>query len=81
LATAAVRVNRPTKLAINGLDYISFNNRGVTRLEQLDASAIAFMDKMIQKLKSPIAFWAAGSRIEDCSAEILAEQSVYSLRK
>jgi adenylosuccinate synthase len=81
LAAAAVRVNRPTKLAINGLDYLSYKNAGVTRLDQLDEKALAFMGRATRELKSPVALWAAGSRIEDCSAQPFPDTATCALRK
>lgn len=46
LAKSAVRVNRPTRFAITGLDYLTFSNRGINRFEDLDIRAQNFSEKL-----------------------------------
>jgi adenylosuccinate synthase len=43
LARHAIRLNRPTKIAVNGLDYISYRNRDVEEFEMLTGNAKEFV--------------------------------------
>lgn len=52
LAQAAVEINRPTRLALNGLDYLDYRNFGVTHCHQLSTVAQDFLLKMRQKIKN-----------------------------
>jgi adenylosuccinate synthase len=67
LAAAAVRANRPTRLAINGLDYLAYQNRGITNAHQLTESAYAFLERLEKELNVPVSYWCTGPEIQSCS--------------
>lgn len=67
LAAAAVRVNRPTRLAVNGLDYLSYQNRGVIDPELLTESAYDFLARLERELGVPVRYWCTGPEIYNCS--------------
>jgi adenylosuccinate synthase len=69
LAKQAVIMNRPTKLAINGLDYLDYANRGVVVYAQLTDSAKLFLARAQQELGVPVSIWATGPQIEQCYSE------------
>lgn len=60
LARAAARINRPTRIAINGLDYLDFANFGLTQEGSLSGGANDFVDELDEKLATPIAYLGVG---------------------
>jgi adenylosuccinate synthase len=69
LAKEAVSMNRPTKLAINGLDYLSFSNLGVTSGDGLSPEAKAFIIQLENETRTPAYYLGVGPG----SGHILAE--------
>jgi adenylosuccinate synthase len=63
LVEAAVRVNRPTRLAINCIDYLDYSNRGRRTLEELTPRARAFIDALEARLSTPVAFVGTGPEL------------------
>ncbi len=53
LATRAAIVNRPSRLAVNGLDYLNFKNKGVTDPEWLSKEATDLISEMESNLQTP----------------------------
>lgn len=45
-AKTAVRLNRPTRIAVNFLDYLDFKNRGASQWAELSSGAIAFLENL-----------------------------------
>lgn len=56
LARAATALNRPTMIAVNGLDYISFENEGAGSFSQLSRSAREFITGLERDLAVPVSF-------------------------
>lgn len=54
LAERAVLVNRPTRVAIMGLDYIDYGSYGVTDRSKLTCKVKSFLTKLEERLSSPI---------------------------
>ncbi|SRR6266498_1465421 len=73
-AKKAAVANRPTRIALNGLDYIDFRNRDVTSSENLTKAACDFVRNVQDQLGSPVTIWGTGPRIEDCSDQMLLPQ-------
>ena len=46
LAADAIQVNRPSRIAINGLDYLGYANRGVRDESLLTRGATSFLDRL-----------------------------------
>jgi adenylosuccinate synthase len=69
LAKRAARMNRPSRIAVNGLDYLDYANSGVLSFEQLTPSAREFLGRIEQELDASVGFWGTGPRIEQCSSE------------
>ena len=65
LALQAVRLNKPTHIAINGLDLLDHRNAGTRRADQLTMVARDFAAKLQAKLECPVGYLGTGSRIED----------------
>lgn len=64
LAKRAVEVNRPTKLAITGLDYLSFESYGITEPSRLSDRVRAFLDELRSRLGVPVAYASTSPRLE-----------------
>ncbi|HTF72339.1 MAG TPA: hypothetical protein VK638_57700, partial [Edaphobacter sp.] len=56
----AVRVNRPTHLAIHGLDYLTYQDFGKTSFESLSKLSRAFIDSVEGRLNVPATFLFTG---------------------
>ena len=59
LARQAMRVNRPSRVVVNGLDYLSYENRGIQDLRSLNTAALSFLSRFEREVGFPI--WMAGS--------------------
>ncbi len=70
LAVAAVRVNRPTKIAINGLDYLDYRSFGVHDGSLLTPKAVLFTKDLQDRVNVPIAYGGTGPWLGDlvCAA-------------
>jgi adenylosuccinate synthase len=64
LAKQAIAVNRPTRLAINGLDYLAYSNLGCTQAESLSAKASAFVAELDAELSTPTAYLGVGPSLD-----------------
>lgn len=74
LARRAVQINRPTKLAINGLDYLDYNNKGVSSFEQLTESAREFVFNLERRLATPVQYLGTGPGMHELLEEIQVVQ-------
>ncbi|MCA1833916.1 MAG: adenylosuccinate synthetase [Gemmatimonadaceae bacterium] len=64
-AEEAVRLNRPTALAVHGLDYIDYADRSATTYAELSAASKAFMVQMERRLGTPVRFVFTGPSLRD----------------
>jgi adenylosuccinate synthase len=64
VALSAVNVNRPTRLAVNGLDYLDYRNLGITVAHQLSSGARRFLDELRLRAQVPIQFLGVGTSLE-----------------
>jgi adenylosuccinate synthase len=71
LAKKAVLINRPTRLAINGLDYLDHRNLGLTHSTELSERAVCFVSEMEQRLGVEVEFQGVGPALKHiiCQAE------------
>jgi adenylosuccinate synthase len=69
LAMSAIDINRPTQLAVNGLDYLDHQNFGATRSEQLSPRARGFLDELKLRAAVPTKFLGVGPSIEQTICE------------
>lgn len=74
-ARRAAMLNRPTKVAINFLDYIDFQNRGTSDWDGLTPSAKKFVRELEQTCHAQ-AFWlGTGPRLTDTIPRVRATDS------
>jgi adenylosuccinate synthase len=75
LARMAAAANRPTRLAINGLDYLSYENHGVGNLNSLRADTQAFVGKLARWCSCEVSYLGTGPRLDEilCNAEYAGE--------
>ncbi len=64
-AKAAALLNRPTRLAVNFLDYLAFENRGVADSDELTLEAREFVHDLELGLAAPAAYLGTGPRLSD----------------
>jgi adenylosuccinate synthase len=64
-AHGAARTNRPTGLAINGLDYLNWRNQGITDYESITVRAADFILNLETRLHVPVQFCGTGPRLTD----------------
>ena len=60
IAKKAVQVNGPTRLAINGLDYLDYRNLGLRQLNELCPKARNFIEELEGKVDVPIDYFGVG---------------------
>jgi Adenylosuccinate synthase len=60
LVLDACQVNRPTKIAIHGLDYLSYTNLGVTNYSSLSQNAKDFLRMVTDATGVPVAYAFTG---------------------
>jgi adenylosuccinate synthase len=60
LAYRAAMVNRPTDIAIHGLDYLNYGDYGKTQYEELSDLSKEFIDSVENLLKVPVTFAFTG---------------------
>jgi adenylosuccinate synthase len=80
LAMRAVAYNQPTMLAVNGLDYLSFANRGVRLSIELEERAQAFLKRLESVSQVPVVFRGTGPALCD-QALPTAPSEVFDLWK
>jgi len=59
LAADAIRVNRPTRIVVNGLDYIEYKNYGVQDWRLLTSSGVTFLERLQNTFGVPV--WGFGT--------------------
>jgi adenylosuccinate synthase len=71
-ARLAVRLNRPTRLALNFTDYLGFENRTARQMRELNARAKAFVQEL-EQFHVPVSYLGTGPQL---SQTILDESTV-----
>lgn len=79
LAKNAVLINRPTQLAINGLDYLNAQNRGVLQVGELTSEARHFVAHLETYTGVPCTFLGTGPSLREVIGEELSESRPNSL--
>ncbi len=65
LAVKAVRVNGPTRLALNGLDYLDYGNLRQRKVERLSACTTGFLAEIEDKTQVPLGYLGVGQSLAD----------------
>jgi adenylosuccinate synthase len=65
LSKSAVLANCPTRLAINGLDYIDYANRGKSDAAKLTPAALAFLQRLETEFRVPVAYIGTGPAADE----------------
>jgi adenylosuccinate synthase len=63
-ARLAIALNRPTRLAVNFVDYLSFENRTALGWNSLTANAKSFVNDL-EQLGAPVCYLGIGPRLAD----------------
>lgn len=78
LAKRAVMINRPTRLAINGLDYLNFTNKGLSDHDSLSREARELVARLEMNLSAPVAFLGTGPSLTEIIARELIDAGGYT---
>lgn len=65
LASKTIRYNRPTRIAINGLDLVNYSNVGLGSLHSLDCKSLEIIDRMARLANSDLLYIGTGPRLTD----------------
>src|SRR5260370_5916884 len=65
LAKRAVEINRPTRLALNGLDYLDYKNLGISDRADLSHRALTFLGRLEGDAGVHIGYVGVGPRLRD----------------
>jgi adenylosuccinate synthase len=65
VARHAVRLNRPTKIAINFLDYLDYGNRGASNWNGLTSGGRVFVESLEAACGAPAVWLGTGPRLAD----------------
>lgn len=65
LAIGAVQANAPTTIALNGLDYLDYSNRGINKWDQLSEIAKSFVEEVEAKLGKPVKILGTGPSLSE----------------
>lgn len=65
LVSKAARINRPTQLALHGVDYLSYKDKGQVTFGNLSPQTIKFIDSLEQSLNIPVRFVGTGPKDEE----------------
>jgi adenylosuccinate synthase len=65
LVRKAAQVNRPTRIALHGADYLDYRDKGITVYDNLSERAVQFIESLEESLKVPTAFIGTGPKNEE----------------
>jgi adenylosuccinate synthase len=65
LVRRAAQVNRPTSIALHGVDYLDYRNKGANREDRLSRDTIKFMKYLEDSLRVPVRFVGTGPKNEE----------------
>jgi adenylosuccinate synthase len=72
----AALVNKPTEIALNGVDYLDYKNRGVRRIQDLTPEARGFLDNIEREIRVKVKFVGTGPTNEEIlEAKCVQEES------
>jgi len=60
LIKEAAMVNNPTRIALNGVDYLDYQNKGARRIEDLTLAAREFIDNVQKETRVKVSFVGTG---------------------
>lgn len=77
LARKAISLNKPTRVAINGLDLLNYTNVGASNLKSLERKSLQFIEKMTDLLGEKPLYLGTGPRLADTfsTARMVIEDS------
>jgi adenylosuccinate synthase len=65
LARKAVQINRPTQIALNGLDYLDYENFGIKTISELSNKGLSFLNNLRAHVGVPISYVGVGPKLSD----------------
>jgi adenylosuccinate synthase len=77
LAAESIRLNRPTRLAVNGLDYLDYTNKGQGEFDSLTQNAKILVSELGRRFGVPVTYLGTGPSIEDILDNVHAAQTCF----
>jgi len=65
LVKQAAMINRPDFIALMGVDYIDYRNKGVTEYDKLTPKALSFIEGLEEELQIPVALIGTGPKNDE----------------
>jgi adenylosuccinate synthase len=65
LAKKAIAINRPTRVAINGLDLLGYKNLGLTEVQSLDLESLGMIERVAELARCESLYLGTGPRLND----------------
>jgi len=81
LALSATRINRPTHIAVNGLDYLCFADGSARAPSQLSDKSQGFVKEIETRLATPVTFLGVGPRISTTLSRLSRPSPVIGTEK
>lgn len=75
LVGKAVRINRPTQIALNFIDYINSNDYGVKKYSDLSTESKKFIEDIERNFNVPVTLIGTGNAVED-TVDLRVEKGV-----
>jgi adenylosuccinate synthase len=77
LSRKAIAINRPTRIAVNGLDLLNYKNHGMVDFSSFTAEAQRFVEQITMQFPCHPMYLGTGPRIDDliCESQAFAETS------
>lgn len=65
LVKKAARYNRPTAIALMGLDRLDYGNRGIRKADKLTEKAVVFIHELEDDIQVPVKWVGTGPQVQD----------------
>jgi len=65
LAKHAIRTNRATRIAVNGLDYLDYSDRDCSSSDRLSLRSRTFVERLTEELGTDVCYLGVGPRVDN----------------
>jgi adenylosuccinate synthase len=78
LAAQAMRANRPTRIAINGLDYFDYHDEGARSLQQLSTRSRLFCERLLEVGGAKVLYLGTGPAFTNVLSDITDQSLTFA---
>ena len=76
VAEKSIRLNRPTRIAINGLDYLDYADKGKSDFALLTLGTQSFVGSVEKRFGVPVMYYGVGPALQDMIETQFATQNI-----